>query len=396
MRQPSTLRSTGPASGGARGWRTTPAFTVLCWVLIALSGCSQAPPTPKATAKAAGVALDPGQLGHIQLLTVAGKSYQPIVHATGTVDYDQHRAAEVLAPISGLVTGVTATLGDTVREGQVMARVASADYAHAIGAYRQALAAARSQRRLADQARDLLSHESISAKDAADAESSALAAESDRDSALGALRALGVPAATISAIQAGQPVHVEGGVIRAPISGTVVARGINPGQQLAAGNTPCFTIADLGHMWVEARLFGTDVQRVQPGNAASIELEDGGTTVTGKVITVSPAIDPATGAVTARIEAGNPHGALRKQMYVRVRIQSGRPQQGLVVPLAAVLRDADNRPYVYVEGGTGHFERRHVTLGYRTDDEVVADAGLAAGDRIVAEGGLFLRFMESE
>jgi cobalt-zinc-cadmium efflux system membrane fusion protein len=87
---------------------------------------------------------------------------------------------------------------------------------------------------------------------------------------------------------------------------------------------------------------------------------------------------------------------LRKDMYVRVGIQSRRTREGMLVPVGAVLRDDDNRPIVYVAADSLGFEQRSITLGTRQDGSYEVMDGLRPGDRVVTEGGLFLQFAESQ
>jgi multidrug efflux pump subunit AcrA (membrane-fusion protein) len=81
---------------------------------------------------------------------------------------------------------------------------------------------------------------------------------------------------------------------------------------------------------------------------------------------------------------------------VRVGLHSRRERQGILVPVGAVLRDDDNRPIVYVASDSLAFERRSITLGARQDSTYEVTAGLAPGDRVVTEGGLFLQFAETQ
>ena len=66
------------------------------------------------------------------------------------------------------------------------------------------------------------------------------------------------------------------------------------------------------------------------------------------------------------------------------------------MPVSAVLRDAQNLPFVFVAEPDSSFARRPVTLGSRVGDRFEIASGLAAGDHIIAEGGLFLQFAESQ
>jgi cobalt-zinc-cadmium efflux system membrane fusion protein len=312
------------------------------------------------------------------------------------VGFDNDQATSVLAPFSGPVSRLLVSVGQQVKRGQALAIVESPDFAGAIGAYRKALADARIARRLADTDADLLAHQGISRREADQAQTDAVNAEADRDAALQTLQSLQVDSKTIAAIQAGRTVAHVDGVIRAPIAGTVVERLVTPGQLLQAGATPCFTVADLSRVWVEAQVFGSDVAAVERGDTAEVTVEGTDTPLPGTVGNVAALVDPDTGSVLARVVVANPHRVLKKHMYVRVRIHGRQSRSGLLVPDSAILRDDENLPFVYVAQRDGSFARRHVTLGDRAGDRFDIAAGLHAGDRIVVQGGIFVRFMQSQ
>jgi membrane fusion protein, heavy metal efflux system len=100
--------------------------------------------------------------------------------------------------------------------------------------------------------------------------------------------------------------------------------------------------------------------------------------------------------VVARIVAPNPGDLLKKQMFVDVSIESGRVSTGLLVPVSAVLRDDENLPFVYLALPDGSFARRHVTLGYRDSQNYDVTSGLESRYKVVANGALFLQFMQSQ
>ncbi|HJU26098.1 MAG TPA: efflux RND transporter periplasmic adaptor subunit, partial [Rhodanobacteraceae bacterium] len=208
--------------------------------------------------------------------------------------------------------------------------------------------------------------------------------------------ALHVDPATLADIRAGEPAVHGQAVIHAPIAGTVVEKSIAPGQTLAAGSTPCFTIADTSKMWVMAQVFGDDVARVRAGDHATIVMGDGARPIDGTVTNVGAVVDPDTRSVHARVSVDNPGGVLKKQMYVTVRIRSHDARQGLLLPVSAVLRDDENLPFVYVVQPGGGYARRSISLGARVGDRYVIPEGLRAGDKVVADGSIFLQFIQSQ
>ncbi|MGH7616683.1 MAG: efflux RND transporter periplasmic adaptor subunit, partial [Gemmatimonadaceae bacterium] len=61
-----------------------------------------------------------------------------------------------------------------------------------------------------------------------------------------------------------------------------------------------------------------------------------------------------------------------------------------------VLRDDENLPFVFVQAAGGGFARRRIDLGTRVGDQYEVTSGLAAGDKVVANGALFLQFAEGQ
>jgi cobalt-zinc-cadmium efflux system membrane fusion protein len=288
------------------------------------------------------------------------------------------------------------SLGDQVKKGDPLAEIDSPDFAAAIGAYRKALATAKTNRRLADLDKDLVQHQGVSQREAEQAETDAVNAEADRDAALQGLVSLNVNPQTIKDIQDGRPILRPGGLIRAPVAGTVVEKLITPGELLEAGTTPCFTVANLSRVWVMAQVFGSDLASVSRGDTAEVVTGIGSKTFSGRVDNISALVDPDTRSVAVRVVADNPGNILKKQMYVRVRIQAHQESTGLLIPVSAVLRDDENLPFVYLTETDGSFARQHVTLSDRTGDQVEIAEGLKAGDQIIIDGAIFVQFMQTQ
>lgn len=386
---------TTPASDRANRWPRALAFGVIAALA---AGCSHAP-DEAASAEAVtahNITLTPAQRQHIHLQAVTAGAFHASVHTTGRVDFDNERATSVLAPFSGPVTHLLVAPGDTVAKGQVLATVDSSDFAAAVGAYRKALVAARNARRVADMDADLVKHDGVSAREAAQASTDAASAEADRDAALQALRALGVDPGTIQAIQSGRTVAHAGGAIRAPIAGTVVERLITPGQLLQAGSTACFTVADLSRMWVMAQVTPAELAAVHVGDRAEISTGDEAPPLTGTVTNIGGVVNADTGLIDVRVAVDNRDSLLKKQMYVNVTLRAQQASHALLVPASAVLRDDENLPFVYVAQADGGFARQHVTLGDRSGDDVAIRDGLKAGQQVVVDGGIFVQFLQNQ
>ena len=342
------------------------------------------------------VTLTAEQRQKIQFYTVAPCKFHKSTETTGTVDFDNDQATSVLAPFGGPVAKLLVNPGDQVKAGDPLAEVDSPDFAAAISAYRKTLATAQTLRRVADMDKDLIQHNGVAQREEEQAQTDAANAEADRDAALQTLVSLNLDPQVIKDLQAGRPGSRPGGRINSPIAGTVVEKLITPGELLTAGTTPCFTVADLSRVWVMTQIFGSDLASVSLGDAAEIETGIATNRFSGTVDNISALVDPGTRSVMVRVVVENPGDFLKKQMYVRVKIQARRESTGLLVPVAAVLRDDVNLPFVYVVQPDGSFARRHVTLGYRAGDQYDIPDGLQAGDQIVVDGAIFVQFLQNQ
>ena len=359
---------------------------------LCLAGCGKSDNAPANTGS--NVTLTAEQLHNITLTTVASGRFHQNVDTTGIVDFDNNQATAMLAPFSGTVSQLLVEPGQSVRKGDGLAKVVSPDYASAVSTYRKALVTAQNARKLANLDKDLLTHQGVSAKEAEQAETDAASAEADRDAGLQALQSLGVDASVIRDTRDGKDTAAVEGTIRSPITGTVVEKLIQPGQLLQASTTPVFTVADLSKVWVMAHIFDTDLGAVHLGDTAQIT--GAGKTLSGRVDNIAAEVDPNTRSVAVRIVVDNPGEYLKRQMYVQVRIDARQEAQGLLLPVSAVLHDDENLPYVYVQQADGSFARAHVDVGYRSGDRVSILKGVAPGQRIVTDGGLFLQFMQQQ
>ena len=347
------------------------------------------------SAQSGGFTLTPAQREKIHIVVATASQFQPSIEATGTVAFNGDRSTQVLAPISGPVTRLFAEVGTRVSRGTPLAAVSSPDFADAIAEYRKAQATYRNLQRIAEQDVELFKTDAISRREVEAAQTEAAGAAADRDAALEHIRSLGVDPATIDRVRAGASVPAEA-LIRAPISGVVVERLINPGQLLQAGSTQAFTIADLSTVWVLANVFEADLPMVRRGQPATVASSAMPAPLQGRVDYVAALVDPASRATTVRILVPNTNQALKRDMYVRVAIKSDRSQSGILVPSSAVLRDVDNLPFVFVTAPNNTYSRRRITLGSHVGDSYHIASGLNPGDSVVAEGALFLQFAESQ
>jgi membrane fusion protein, heavy metal efflux system len=335
------------------------------------------------------------QRQRLHIITVQPVSFRPAVEATGNVAFNGDRSTQVLSPVSGPATKVLVSPGANVTRGQPLATVSSPDFASAVADYRKAQASYRNAKRVAERDSALFKNDALARSELEQAQTDLASADADVEAAIQNMHALGVEDSQIAAVREGRTTAIEA-VIRSPIEGTVVEKLISDGQLLQAGTTACFTVADLSTMWIMTNVYANDLRDVAVGENADILTDVSPTPIAGRVDYVASLVDPGTKAVSVRVVAPNNNRVLRKDMFVRVEIKSQREHRGILVPASSTMRDEQNLPFVFVAAAGGTFARRRIDIGSRVGDNYEVTAGLNPGDRIVAEGALFLEFAESQ
>ncbi len=281
--------------------------------------------------------------------------------------------------------------GEHVHAGQALLYIASPDYSLMRAAYIKARDAFQLADKAYVRAKDLYAHGAIATADLEQAESNRTQAQSDFESSADGIRILGIADPETIVVKpptAEIPLY-------SPVAGEVVDRECSVGQLLAAGATQCFTLSDMSSVWILVNVYQKDVAYVHVGDAVTINNESYPDAVHGKIQYISPALDPTTRTLQARIEAPNPGERLKKEMYVTAEVQAGVIADALLVPNSSVLRDDQNMPYVYLETANGQFGKRSVTLGDVQEGKTQILTGLQANDRVVGDGSLFLQFQNS-
>ena len=201
------------------------------------------------------------------------------------------------------------------------------------------------------------------------------------------LRLLGVPDDEIHRLEREGKASTQL-VLRSPVTGTVLERGVVEGQFVGA-DTPLFTVADLSHLWVMADLYEMDMTRVHLGDRARFTTDATlGRVFEGRVEFIYPTVSSETRTLKVRLALANTDGALRPGMYGRVSV-SARGVHALSVPAEAVV-NAGQHSYVFIAHGGGHFEPRLVWTGMPEGDRVQILKGVAEGDTVVSSASFLI------
>ena len=332
------------------------------------------------------------QMAHIQVVTAEPTSLERTLRLTGVVAFNGFDTTPVITQVGGPVSRIMVSPGQVVKTGQPLLYVSSPDFSLLRATYIKANDAYEVSQKEYERAKDLFDHHAIAERDLLAAESARNQALADLQSSQQALQVLGFHDMNEVMKSSSSPEIP----VRAPISGEIVERLVSVGQVLQAGATQAFTISNMSTVWVLANVYQQDLPYVHVGDSVVTTADSyPGKDFHGKISYIAPALDPATRTLQARIDVKNPQDELKKDMYVSSIVQAGKIANAFTLPNAAILRDNENEPYIYVSAGNNQFQRRNVTLGETTEARTQIMSGLATGDRVIADGSLFLQFANS-
>lgn len=300
----------------------------------------------------------------------------------GRVVPTQNGLAHVGTIVPGRVRRLMASEGSHVRRGQALAEIEVYD----IGVVKGELMEARAdveQRRAALDRQERLGKEGIGAQRAIEEARAAYSqAVARQQSAESRLRAAGINPSSVRTGNFSSVVQ-----LRAPISGVVSRSHVALGEYLEPSKD-AFEIMNTSVAWVDAQ--------AQPAQASAIAIGDpgflsvGDKRKSGRVIFISPTVDPESRTVTVRVEVDNNGLGLRSDMFVNIEFEQSAPGWGLVIPQSAIEVD-NGTSYIYVEHRTNEFMRVPVEIGRRMGDRVVITGGLQENSRVVVKGIFYIR-----
>jgi cobalt-zinc-cadmium efflux system membrane fusion protein len=274
--------------------------------------------------------------------------------ATATVNPDVSRTVPVVSLASGRVVEIKARLGDTVKKGQVLLRVQSADISGAFSDYQKAVADEQLTRTQLERAQLLYDKGAISLNDLQVAQDTDAKAKVDVKTSAEKLRVLGNA-------NVDQPSGIVD--IQAPISGVITDQQVTNAAGLQGLSSPNpFTISDLTYVWILCDVYENDLPTMRLGDHAEVRLNAyPDKSFTGTVSNVGPILDPNLRTAKVRIEVRNP-GIMRPGMFATATFHGQKKQRLAAVPATAVLHLHD-RDWVYVPAGGNKFRRVEVKAG---------------------------------
>lgn len=335
------------------------------------------------------------QLSHLKIVAAQKTVWASTIRTTGTVDWDADHTTQAITQVNGPISKLLVDFGSKVTADQPLLYVSSPDVATAISAYKKARNHVDYAKRTLDRSKDLLDHKVIAVKDVEAAEQDYNDAQSELENDLQALKIFGVTQQELDQAQR-QSVPINPQLaVRSPIAGVVVQKLVSPGLVIQAGQTACFTISDTSNVWVQGHIYDRDLESIRVGDTVEETDASFHRTFHGVVGYIGAIIDPATRTTPVRIVTKNPDDLLKKDMFVDAVIHTRSSRGVLSVPTSSILRNDENLPFVYVESEPGKFAQRLVSIGAQQGEYTEIVSGLKEGEKIVAEGSVFLQFANS-
>ena len=321
------------AVAGARFW------------LSAKAPANPAPPTPAAVKVSTPPALE---FLASEVVTTEPAELRQVMQLTGTLRaIDQ---VTVKAKVAAEVRAVMVREGEAVKAGQVVVKLDTSEYEARVAQARGNLNNARAQFDIATKTRDnnlALVDKGFISKNAFDNSASQYAAaKASVDAAQGALDIV--------------LKSLNDTVNRAPISGLVSVRHVQPGEKVAI-DTRLLEIVNLQQLELEAAVPSSEISAVAIGQKVELRIEGLSQRFNGKVVRINPATQAGSRSVPVYVQVANPQNLLRVGMFADGRLLLSSKAAVLTLPQSAV-RKVNDGSFVFAIVNN-KIERLPVTLG---------------------------------
>lgn len=362
------------------------ASCALALACSALTGCAR--PTAAATPPAQSIHLDDGSITvdkmsplrqRLQIAPVQEQEIATQTEAPGSIEAMPEKLVKITPPLAGRITRLQRSLGDSVKAGDPLFTLDSAELSTAYADDSKAKSILLQARQELERQKTLFEAEIAARKEYEAAQAAYDQAGSDARASADKLAQYG----------AGARGTRRDYVLRSPIAGTVIAMEGAQGGYWNDINAPVMTVADLSTVWLSANVAERDLAQVAVGQTASITVDAWpGKAFEGKVAYVGAVLDPETRTVKVRVAIDNRAGAFKPGMFAHAGF-AGASRRALLVPAPAVLQSGPSTR-VMVERSPLVFTPRTVQVGASHGDQVEIVSGLRAGERIVVKEGVLL------
>lgn len=346
-------------------------WVVLAIIVVGVAATFFLSPAPEPVEEVAQTSVITKQVRQSETMAIAPQTLRETVKVTGTL-VPAHQA-DVASQASGRVMAVMVRPGDTVNEGDVLAQIDRATLELQLNQQRATADATRAQ--LVSSRQQLERTEELARQ--------GLTSPSALEQARSANAALEANLTALESAVESAELALANATVKAPLSGIVASRSVDPGQTIQAG-TPLFNIVNLDQMEFDAAASVNSSARVAAGQSATISVTGlDGREFAGSVSRVNPVAVSGTRTVPIYIALDNPEGALRGGMFATGFIVVNEQADALAVPASALREDAEGQFVLKLVDEV--LVRQAVEPGREWDrGRMVEVNGLASGDVIIS------------
>jgi len=335
------------------------------------------------------IKLSPAQIeaAGIEMAPAASGVLVKEIAVPGRISVNADRQSKIVPQISGTVAQVLKRLGEPVAVNDILAVLESRDLADAKADYLASWRAEELARSIFVREERLWKQKVTAEQEYLNARNAHQSAQIKLDLARQKLRTIGLSPEKIEGIfTLTDESKFRLYEIRSPIAGRVTARNLLLGQMVGI-DKEILTIADLSTVWVEMAIAPADLTFAKEGQ--EVRVQSGSQRATGKIVALSPGIDPETRAAKAIAQIDNPSGEWKVGDFVAAQLSAGQHEVNLLVPREAIQTIKGTKA-VFVSQGGG-FKMRPVTTGREDTVNVEIMTGLEFGETVATKSTFTLK-----
>ncbi|HEY9070910.1 MAG TPA: efflux RND transporter periplasmic adaptor subunit [Candidatus Ozemobacteraceae bacterium] len=319
------------------------------------------------------------------------------IDLVGEMTLDENHKRVVTSRIGGRLASMSATVGTSVKEGDIVAVIESSELAQASLEYLKRISELGFAEKKLARARLLFEKKVGSEQEVQEAQSARDLADLEAANARDRLKIFGLSDGDVARISRNRNDPMAQGKIqlRAPISGNVIQRDGIAGE-IIAGDRKLLTIANLCHLLaigqIHEKQVGEVVTTLVKGTipvevtVESFPLK----TFAGELVAADSQMLEETRTLPVRVEIQNHDFLLRPGMFAKIRLFFETAQDQTLLPTTAIMDDEGSR-FVFKQIEPNLFLRQPVVVGRKVGDKTIIQSGVAAGDVIVVDGAFLLK-----
>ncbi len=306
----------------------------------------------------------------------------------GEVQINGDRMAHVTPRVSGVVTEVRKSLGDSVKAGEILAVLESRELADIKAEYLGAVARLELAQATFEREERLHEQRVSAEQDFLDARNGRAEARIELRSAQQKLVALGFSLDYLNTMSQKHGSSLTNYTLTAPFDGMVIDRHLVQGESVAA-DAAVFTIADLSSVWVDLKVYQKDIGSVRALQEVVLRTDHGDEAIM-TLDFVQPLVGEDTRTALARAEIPNPSGHWHPGCFVTGTVTLETINAPVVVPLQSIVQMDDGDMVVFVTDHDG-YTPRPLEIGRQDREMVEIIKGLDAGETYVSQGAFVLK-----